>query len=221
MVLGHEIAGEVIEKGRDVEYLQIGDLVSVPFNVACGRCRTCREGDTGVCLHVNSDRAGGAFGYVDMGGWIGGQADYVMVPYADFNLLKFPDKAHAMEKIRDLTCLSDILPTGFHGAVTAKVGVGSTVYVAGAGPCRPRCRSVRAHPWCGSGVDRGHEPGAACARQERRGLRAGRPDQARSPRRTGRRRPWGSKSTVRSTASVSKQRRKERTAKSSKRQRLC
>ena len=134
MVIGHEITGEVIEKGRDVEYLQIGDLVSVPFNVACGRCRTCREGDTGVCLHVNSDRAGGAYGYVDMGGWIGGQADYVMVPYADFNLLKFPDKAQAMEKIRDLTCLSDILPTGFHGAVTAKVGVGSTVYVAGAGP---------------------------------------------------------------------------------------
>src|ERR1700757_1616772 len=134
MVLGHEITGEVIEKGRDVEYLAIGDLVSVPFNVACGRCRTCREGDTGVCLHVNSDRAGGAYGYVDMGGWIGGQADYVMVPYADFNLLKFPDKAQAMDKIRDLTCLSDILPTGFHGAVTAKVGVGSTVYVAGAGP---------------------------------------------------------------------------------------
>ena len=134
MVLGHEITGEVIEKGRDVEYLQIGDLVSVPFNVACGRCRTCRDGDTGVCLHVNSERAGGAYGYVDMGGWIGGQADYVMVPYADFNLLRFPDKERAMEKIRDLTCLSDILPTGFHGAVTAKVGVGSTVYVAGAGP---------------------------------------------------------------------------------------
>src|SRR4051812_29895587 len=92
LILGHEITGEVIEKGRDVEYLEIGDLVSVPFNVACGRCRTCREGDTGVCLHVNGDRAGGAYGYVDMGGWIGGQADYVMVPYADFNLLKFPDK---------------------------------------------------------------------------------------------------------------------------------
>jgi glutathione-independent formaldehyde dehydrogenase len=134
MVLGHEITGEVIEKGRDVEYIDVGDLVSVPFNVACGRCRTCREGDTGVCLNVNSERAGGAYGYVDMGGWIGGQAEYVMVPYADFNLLKFPDKARAMEKIRDLTCLSDILPTGFHGAVTAKVGVGSTVYVAGAGP---------------------------------------------------------------------------------------
>src|SRR6201990_901209 len=132
MVLGHEITGEVIEKGRDVEYLEIGDLVSVPFNVACGRCRTCREGDTGVCLHVNSDRAGGAYGYVDMGGWIGGQADYVMVPYADFNLLKFPDKAQAMKKIRDLTCLSDILPTGFHGAVTAKVGPGRTARLAAA-----------------------------------------------------------------------------------------
>jgi glutathione-independent formaldehyde dehydrogenase len=134
MVLGHEITGEVIEKGRDVEYLEIGDLVSVPFNVACGRCRTCREGETGVCLHVNGERAGGAYGYVDMGGWIGGQADYVMVSYADFNLLKFPDKEQAMEKIRDLTCLTDILPTGFHGAVTAKVGAGSTVYIAGAGP---------------------------------------------------------------------------------------
>src|SRR6201989_2690598 len=142
MVLGHEITGEVIEKGRDVEYLDVGDLVSVPFNVACGRCRTCREGDTGVCLHVNSDRAGGAYGYVDMGGWIGGQADYVMVPYADFNLLKFPDKAQAMEKIRDLTCLSDILPTGYHGAVSAGVGPGTTVYVAGAGPVGLACAAA-------------------------------------------------------------------------------
>jgi glutathione-independent formaldehyde dehydrogenase len=71
---------------------------------------------------------------VDMGGWVGGQAEFVMVPYADFNLLKFPDREQAMEKIRDLTCLSDILPTGYHGAVTAGVAPGSTVYVAGAGP---------------------------------------------------------------------------------------
>ncbi|MFC0268119.1 formaldehyde dehydrogenase, glutathione-independent [Kushneria aurantia] len=134
MVLGHEITGEVIEKGKDVEFLDIGDLVSVPFNVACGRCRTCKEGHTGVCLHVNDDRAGGAYGYVDMGGWVGGQAHYVMVPYADFNLLKFPDRDRAMSKIRDLTMLSDILPTGFHGALNAGVGVGSTTYVAGAGP---------------------------------------------------------------------------------------
>ena len=134
LVLGHEITGEVIEVGSDVETLQLGDLVSVPFNVACGRCRTCKEQHTGVCLSVNPSRAGGAYGYVDMGGWIGGQAEYVMVPYADFNLLRFPDKAQAMAKIRDLTCLSDILPTGFHGAVTAGVGPGSTVYIAGAGP---------------------------------------------------------------------------------------
>jgi glutathione-independent formaldehyde dehydrogenase len=134
LVLGHEITGEVIEKGKDVEYLEIGDLVTVPFNVACGRCRTCREQQTGVCLNVNPSRAGGAYGYVDMGGWVGGQAKYVLIPYADFNLIKFPDKAQALEKIRDLTMLSDILPTGFHGAVTAGVGVGSTVYVAGAGP---------------------------------------------------------------------------------------
>jgi glutathione-independent formaldehyde dehydrogenase len=134
LVLGHEITGEVIEVGRDVELLRMGDLVSVPFNVACGRCRTCKEQQTGVCLNVNPSRAGGAYGYVDMGGWIGGQAEYVMVPYADFNLLKFPDRDQAMEKIRDLTCLSDILPTGFHGALSAGVGPGVTVYVAGAGP---------------------------------------------------------------------------------------
>lgn len=134
LVLGHEITGEVIEKGVDVEMLEIGDIVSVPFNVACGRCRCCRSGDTGVCLTVNPARAGGAYGYVDMGGWIGGQARYVTVPYADFNLLKFPDRDRAMSKIRDLTMLSDILPTGFHGAWKAGVGVGSIVYVAGAGP---------------------------------------------------------------------------------------
>lgn len=134
LVLGHEITGEVIEIGSDVETLAVGDLVSVPFNVACGRCRTCKEQHTGVCLSVNPARAGGAYGYVDMGGWIGGQAEYVMVPYADFNLLKFPDKDQALAKIADLTCLSDILPTGYHGAVTAGVGPGSTVYIAGAGP---------------------------------------------------------------------------------------
>lgn len=134
LVLGHEITGEVIEKGADVEMLDIGDIVSVPFNVACGRCRTCKSQDTGVCLTVNPSRAGGAYGYVDMGGWIGGQARYVMVPYADFNLLKLPDRDRAMAKIRDITMLSDILPTGFHGAVKAGVGVGSVVYIAGAGP---------------------------------------------------------------------------------------
>jgi glutathione-independent formaldehyde dehydrogenase len=133
-VLGHEITGEVIEKWRDVEFINEGDLVSVPFNIACGRCRMCKEGHTGVCLNVNPERPGGAYGYVDMGGWKGGQAEYVMIPYADWNLLKFPDKDQAMEKILDLTMLSDIFPTGYHGCVTAGVGSGSTVYIAGAGP---------------------------------------------------------------------------------------
>jgi len=142
LVLGHEITGEVIEKGRGVEFLEIGDLVSVPFNVACGRCRNCREQKTGICLNVNPARAGGAYGYVDMGGWVGGQAEYVMVPFADFNLLKFPDKNQALEKIRDLTCLSDILPTGYHGAVSAGVGPGTTVYVAGAGPVGLACAAA-------------------------------------------------------------------------------
>ena len=132
--LGHEITGEVIETGRDVEFIKKGDLVSVPFNIACGRCRNCKEGKTGICLNVNPARPGAAYGYVDMGGWRGGQAEYVMVPYADFNVLKFPDHDQAMEKIRDLTMLSDIFPTGYHGAYTAGVTTGSTVYIAGAGP---------------------------------------------------------------------------------------
>ena len=134
LILGHEITGEVVECGRDVEFLQVGDAVSVPFNIACGRCRNCKEGQTGICLNVNPARPGAAYGYVDMGGWVGGQAEYVMVPYADFNLLKLPPMDVTLPKIRDLTLLSDIFPTGFHGAVKAGVGPGSTVYVAGAGP---------------------------------------------------------------------------------------
>src|SRR6185437_10784842 len=82
LILGHEITGEVIEAGRDAEFIKVGDLVSVPFNVACGRCRNCKERATGVCLNVNPARAGGAYGYVDMGCWVGGQAEYVMIPYA-------------------------------------------------------------------------------------------------------------------------------------------
>jgi glutathione-independent formaldehyde dehydrogenase len=132
--LGHEITGEVVETGRDVEFIKEGDIVSVPFNIACGRCRNCKERNTGVCENVNPARAGAAYGYVDMGGWVGGQAEYVAVPYADFNLLKFPDRDQALEKIRDLTMLSDIFPTGYHGCWTAGVTTGSTVYIAGAGP---------------------------------------------------------------------------------------
>ncbi|GII24098.1 formaldehyde dehydrogenase, glutathione-independent [Planosporangium mesophilum] len=134
LVLGHEILGEVVETGPGVEFIKVGDVCSVPFNIACGRCRNCKEGKTGICLNVNPDRPGSAYGYVDMGGWLGGQSEFVMVPYADWNLLRFPDRDQAMEKILDLTMLSDIFPTGYHGAVSAGVTTGSTVYVAGAGP---------------------------------------------------------------------------------------
>ena len=134
LILGHEITGEVIDVGPDVEFIEKGDLCSVPFNIACGRCRMCKTGDTGVCLNVNPNRPGSAYGYVDMGGWVGGQAEYAVVPYADWNLLKFPDKEQALEKIVDLTMLSDIFPTGFHGAYTAGIGPGDSAYIAGAGP---------------------------------------------------------------------------------------
>src|SRR4051812_10010741 len=115
LTLGHEITGEVIETGEDVEFVKVGDIVSVPFNIACGRCRNCKEGHTGVCENVNPARAGAAYGYVDMGGWHGGQAAYVGVPYADWNLLKIPaDRDTVMAKLVDLAMLSDIFPTGYH-----------------------------------------------------------------------------------------------------------
>jgi glutathione-independent formaldehyde dehydrogenase len=143
LTLGHEITGEVIECGRDVEFIKQGDIVSIPFNIACGRCRNCKERNTGVCLNVNPARAGAAYGYVDMGGWHGGQADFVTVPYADFNALKIPaDRDTVLAKMRDLTMLSDIFPTGYHGAVTAGVTTGSTVYVAGAGPVGLACATA-------------------------------------------------------------------------------
>ncbi len=133
MILGHENTGEVVEVGRDVEFIRKGDIVSVPFNVSCGRCRNCRERHTEICENANPDFPCAAYGF-NLGGWQGGQAEYMMVPWADFALLKFPDNAQAMEHILELTYLSDILPTGYHGCVLAGVRTGSTVYIAGAGP---------------------------------------------------------------------------------------
>ena len=133
LVLGHEITGEVIECGIGVEFINKGDIVSVPFNISCGRCRNCKERRTDVCLNVNP--AGRWCLRLRRYGRLGrGQAEYVMIPYADWNLLKFPDKDQALAKIRDLTCLSDILPTGYHGCVSAGVTTGSTVLISGAGP---------------------------------------------------------------------------------------
>lgn len=142
MVMGHEMTGEVLEIGSDVEFLKEGDLVSVPFNVACGRCRNCRNGRTEVCQTCNPDADSAAYGF-NLGGWDGGQAEYLFVPYADFQLLKFPDRDQAMEKIRDLALLSDILPTAFHGLMEAGAKPGSTVCIAGAGPVG-RCGAAAA-----------------------------------------------------------------------------
>ena len=142
MVMGHEMTGEVIEVGEDVEFLHEGDLVSVPFNVACGRCRNCRAGRTDVCETANPKLACAAYGF-NLGDFQGGQADYLFVPYADFQLLRFPDKDQAMEKILELAVLSDILPTAFHGLMEAGAKPGSTVYLAGAGPVG-RCGAAAA-----------------------------------------------------------------------------
>ena len=79
MVLGHEITGEVIEVGSDVESIKKGDLCSVPFNIACGRCAACKRGDTGICLNVNPARPGAAYGYVDI-------ADYLIAKGASENI---------------------------------------------------------------------------------------------------------------------------------------
>jgi glutathione-independent formaldehyde dehydrogenase len=143
MQMGHENTGEVVEVGPHVQYTRKGDICSVPFNVACGTCRNCKEGHTDVCLRSNEELGFcGAYGF-NLGGWQGGQAEYMMVPWADFQLLKFPDNDQALEKIRDLTLLSDILPTGYHGCIEARVGTGSTVYIAGAGPVG-RCAAASA-----------------------------------------------------------------------------
>ena len=141
-VLGHEITGEVVEIGRDVEMMKVGDIVSVPFNVSCGKCRNCKTMHPEICETVNESAPVGAYGF-DLGGWQGGQSQFCMVPYADFALLKFPDRDQAMDRMLELAFLSDILPTGFHGCVSEQVKPGSTVYVAGAGPVG-RCAAASA-----------------------------------------------------------------------------
>ena len=87
IVFGHENMGIIQEVGLAVKTLSVGDRVVMPFNVACGFCKNCQRGFTGFCTTVNPGFAGGAYGYVAMGPWGGGQAEYLQVPYADFNCL--------------------------------------------------------------------------------------------------------------------------------------
>jgi glutathione-independent formaldehyde dehydrogenase len=133
IVFGHENQGIVEEVGPGVTKLQPGDRINLPFNVACGFCVNCEAGKTGFCLTVNPGFAGGAYGYVNMGPYSGGQAEYLRVPFADFNALLLPGE-EGDEFEDDFACLSDIFPTGWHGAELAGVGPGHTVAVFGAGP---------------------------------------------------------------------------------------
>jgi glutathione-independent formaldehyde dehydrogenase len=132
-ILGHENMGIVEETGEGVTQFQRGDRVSVPFNVSCGTCRNCASGWTSFCLRTNPTPGvdGAAYGYAQMGPYSGGQAEYLRVPFADFNLLRLPP---GEEFEQDFTMLSDIFPTGYHAAELAGVGPGDTVAVFGAGP---------------------------------------------------------------------------------------
>jgi glutathione-independent formaldehyde dehydrogenase len=131
MVFGHENMGIVAEVGPGVSTLKPGDRVVMPFNVACGFCANCQRGYTGFCLTVNPGFAGGAYGYVAMGPYRGGQAEYLRVPFADFNALKLPPGSEFED---DFVLLADIFPTGYHAAELASVSPGETVAVFGGGP---------------------------------------------------------------------------------------
>jgi threonine dehydrogenase-like Zn-dependent dehydrogenase len=133
-VLGHENLGRVVAVGPAVEQVQAGDMVCVPFNVACGHCRNCERGLTSYCLVANPDPkiAGAAYGFAGMGPWDGGQAEYLRVPWADFNCLRLPEDA--AEKLNDYVMLSDIFPTGYHATQLAEVAPGTTVAIYGGGP---------------------------------------------------------------------------------------
>lgn len=131
IVFGHENLGIVEEVGRGVTSITQGQRVVMPFNVACGFCKNRVAGFTGFCLTVNPGFAGGAYGYVAMGPYKGGQAEYLRVPYADFNCLPLPE---GTENETDYILLADIFPTGYHGCELAQVSPGETVAVYGAGP---------------------------------------------------------------------------------------
>ncbi|KIF75683.1 aldehyde dehydrogenase [Streptomyces sp. 150FB] len=131
LVFGHENLGIIEEIGEGVTSLHVGQRVVIPFNVACGFCRNCRAGKTAFCETVNPGFAGGAYGYVAMGPYRGGQAEYLRVPFADFNCVPLPD---GEEHEADFALLADIFSTGYHATELAGVKPGETVAVYGAGP---------------------------------------------------------------------------------------
>jgi threonine dehydrogenase-like Zn-dependent dehydrogenase len=131
LIFGHENMGVIVDAGAGVVLVKKGDRVVMPFNVADGRCRNCEEGNTAFCTGVNPGFAGGAYGYVAMGPYDGGQAQYIRVPYADFNCLTLPQ---GTEHEADFALLADIFPTGWHGVSLSGFKPGETIAIFGAGP---------------------------------------------------------------------------------------
>ncbi len=131
-VLGHENLGKVVEVGEAVDSLKVGDYVCLPFNIACGYCENCERGLTGFCLTTNPGSAGAAYGFAGMGPYSGGQAEYLRVPYGDFNCLSLPEDAE--EKQNDYVMLADIFPTGWHATRLAGICPGDSIVIYGAGP---------------------------------------------------------------------------------------
>jgi threonine dehydrogenase-like Zn-dependent dehydrogenase len=140
-ILGHEFMGEVVELGGAVNNLKVGDRVVVPFAIACGNCEECQLGNFSVCENANPNAwmaekmmghpICGAFGYAHLtGGFAGGQAEYVRVPYADFGPLKVPSALTDDQVL----FLSDILPTGYMGAEMCEINPRKVIAVWGAGP---------------------------------------------------------------------------------------
>ncbi|HVX57923.1 MAG TPA: glutathione-independent formaldehyde dehydrogenase [Candidatus Saccharimonadales bacterium] len=132
-ILGHEIMGTITEVGDAVQELKPGDRVVLPFNISCGLCFNCVRGLTNACLFMNPDAAGAAYGYAGMGPYRGGQAQKVLIPYADFNALKLPGEPFD-EHEDDFLMLADIFPTAWHAAELAQVEMGASVAIYGVGP---------------------------------------------------------------------------------------
>ena len=140
-IMGHEFMGEVVEVGPDNKKLKIGDRVVVPFTICCGECEQCRRGNFSVCerSNRNADAASkvfghstaGLFGYTHLtGGYAGGQAEYVRVPFADIAPVKIPDGLTDEQVL----FLGDIFPTGWQAAVQCDIQPTDIVAVWGAGP---------------------------------------------------------------------------------------
>lgn len=131
-IIGHENLGFIEECGAAVSSLKPGDHVCIPFNASCGYCKNCERGYTSACLTLNPGTAGAGYGYAGMGELQGGQAEFLRVPYADFNCLKLPEDARDREN--DYVMLADIFPTGWHATELAGIMPGESVVIYGAGP---------------------------------------------------------------------------------------